>query len=252
MSTETLTRSFNALRAGVGRYTPPMSDFPVMLNLRGRRCVVVGGGPVAARRAAALQEAGAAVTVVAPDVYEGVQRPGVEVRRRAYETGDLEGAFLVVIATDDGAVNERVARDARAAGLLVNRADDPGKSDFTVPAHARHGAITLAVHTGGVSASAAAAIRRELSRALDADWARLLEVAGPYRGQIQARYADAPARRRDRLRRLTDAEAMGILKRQGPEALRHHCERLLAPGTPPPSPAPPEPPDSPKPPELPE
>lgn len=202
-----------------------MPDLPIMLNVRGRRCVVIGGGPVALRRAGALLEAGAAVTVIAPDLDPAFGDRPVTAIRRAYQPGDLDGAWLAVLAADDPRVNRAAADEARRVGALVNRPDDPDAGDFTVPAHARHGPLTLAVHSGGVSSSAAGRIRRELSDALDPDWPRLLELAAPYRPLIQQRFAD-PHQRRDRLHRLTDADAMAMLKARGDEALRRYLEAL--------------------------
>lgn len=134
----------------------------------------------------------------------------------------------MVIATNDGATNARIARDARDAGVLANRADAPDAGDLSIPAHAHHGPITLAVHTGGISAAAAAAIRRELSGAMDADWPRLLELVAPYRSKIQAAFTDG-SHRTDRLTRLADADAMDTLKQHGPDALLARCESLLNP-----------------------
>src|SRR5690606_17925770 len=104
--------------------TPP--PLPVMLRLDGWRCVVVGGGSVALRRAVTLQGCGGRVTLMAPRFDPAVEALGGVTRiRRAYRGGDLRGARLVVIATDDPGANEQVAQDAAALGVLVNRADDP-------------------------------------------------------------------------------------------------------------------------------
>lgn len=207
-----------------------MPPLPVMLNLQGKRCVVVGGGPVALRRAGALLDSGGAVTVIAPVVEPELDALPIELHRRPYQAGDLSGAFVVVIATDDPKVNEAVARDAHAAGVLVNRADNPDAGDFTIPAHAHHGPITLAVHTGGASASASATIRKTLSDALDPDWPRLVELAAGFRPIIQQRYPD-PAQRRERLMKLADPQAMAILKGRGKDALLEYYRGLAGPNT---------------------
>lgn len=203
--------------------------------------MIVGGGQVALRRAQALIDAGAHVTVIAPEPDAKLALLAVELHSRPYRQGDLDGASLVVIASDDPQVNQSAARDAHKAGALVNRADDPPAGDFTVPAHAHHGLVTLAVHTGGVSAGAAAAIRRELSEALDHDWPRLIKAAGGFRSIIQKRYTN-PDQRRSRLLQLTDAHAMAILKEKGEPALLDFFRGLVEPtpdaASPQPSPGP--------------
>ncbi len=199
-----------------------------MLKLDGRRCVVIGGGGVALRRARALLESGAAVTIIAPGVEPELAALPVAKVLRPYQPGDLAGAFLVVIATDDPVTNEAAAREARALQALVNRADEPEAGDLTIPAHGRRGPITVAVHTSGISARAAAEIRDHCLQAIDPDWPRLLAAVAPFRTRIQEAVAD-PAQRRDRLLRLTDAQAMQALKSGGDAALKSHCATLLEP-----------------------
>ena len=89
-----------------------MPDLSVILRVQGRRCVVVGGGPVARRRTESLLQADALITVIAPQVEQRLECLSVQIERRPYREGDLEGAILAVVATDDPAVNEKVADDA--------------------------------------------------------------------------------------------------------------------------------------------
>ncbi|MCE9590884.1 MAG: bifunctional precorrin-2 dehydrogenase/sirohydrochlorin ferrochelatase [Planctomycetes bacterium] len=203
-----------------------MPDLPVMLRISGRRCVVIGGGRVARRRAAALLDAGGDVTVIAPTIDPDLVSLKVKLEQRPYRNGDLAGAVLVVVATDDPAVNRLAADEARRVGVLVNRADDPESGDISIPAHAHHGPITLAVHTSGGSATASALIRRQMSDALDPDWPRLIELVSPYRSKVQAGFKDT-AQRTARLARLADADALAVLKRDGTQALLARCEDLL-------------------------
>ncbi|MDU7476664.1 MAG: NAD(P)-dependent oxidoreductase, partial [Paenibacillus macerans] len=101
---------------------------PVMLNLEGRRCVIVGGGTVAARKAAALTEAGAVVTVISPGVTAWLQdrvREGeIAWLAREYREGDLKGAFLVFAATDSRQVNDSIVKEAEMLGIPVNDTAD--------------------------------------------------------------------------------------------------------------------------------
>jgi len=96
--------------------------YPVCLDVKGKRCVVVGGGEVAERKALSLVEVGARVVVISPDLAPGLWRMRDEGRlvhmARPYQEGDLSGAFLAIAATDDEATNEAVSTEARRRGIL--------------------------------------------------------------------------------------------------------------------------------------
>jgi hypothetical protein len=120
-----------------------MGYYPMCLDMAGRPCLVVGGGPPAERKVVGLLQAGARLTVVSPRVTPQLDdwaREGrIRLIRRRYEASDLAGQSLVFVATDDGVVNAEVARDARAAGVLINAADDLAHCDFILPAMLRRG-----------------------------------------------------------------------------------------------------------------
>jgi len=128
-------------------------DYPLTLDVAGRRTLVVGGGPVAARRATGLVTAGARVVVVAPDVCEElrdlVDAGQVEWAARDYETDDLAGAWLAHTATGDRATDDLVAAHAEAERVWCVRADDASLSAAWTPAVARSGSVTVAVTAGG-------------------------------------------------------------------------------------------------------
>jgi uroporphyrin-III C-methyltransferase/precorrin-2 dehydrogenase/sirohydrochlorin ferrochelatase len=125
------------------------AGYPVEIDLVGRLAVVVGGGAVALRRARALIEAGARVTVIAPEVTSELAALPVTLRRRRYRDGDLTGAWLAHAATDDPAVNAAVAAEAERERIWCVRADDGAASAARTPAVTRHGDITVAVTSGG-------------------------------------------------------------------------------------------------------
>jgi precorrin-2 dehydrogenase / sirohydrochlorin ferrochelatase len=143
------------------------------LDLRDRRCLVVGGGSVGVEKAGGLVDCGARVTVVAPEADEGVHALPVEWRPRRYRERDLAGMFLVVAATSDRLVNERVHSDAEARGLLCNVADDPELCNFILPAVHREGPIAVAVSTGGASPALAKRIRDDVAAMLGPEHAEL-------------------------------------------------------------------------------
>jgi precorrin-2 dehydrogenase/sirohydrochlorin ferrochelatase len=136
---------------------------------------VIGGGAVATRKARKLLQAGAEVAVVSPAVLPELESMGVEISRRPYEYGDLEGADLAFAATDSREVNAAVAREAGERGVRVNVADRPSEGDFAVPSTLRRGGLQVAVSTGGASPTLARRIREELEATFGPEWAGVVE-----------------------------------------------------------------------------
>ena len=131
-------------------HRPAPGGYPVVLELTGRSCLVVGGGPVGARRARGLAAAGALVTVVAPRTVAAIDDdPVLVVERRPYRPGEAAGFHLVVTATGDPDVDRVVVGDAVAAGVLVGSADRTVPGTIQLPAVHRDGPVTVAVSTGG-------------------------------------------------------------------------------------------------------
>lgn len=118
--------------------------------------LVVGGGAVAQRRLPALLESGADVTVVAPEVAAGIESLGVRCELRPYESSDVDGAWFVLAATDDPAVNALVAADAERQRIFCVRADEASDGTAWTPAVGRHDNVTVAVHAGRDPVRAAA------------------------------------------------------------------------------------------------
>jgi uroporphyrin-III C-methyltransferase / precorrin-2 dehydrogenase / sirohydrochlorin ferrochelatase len=133
-----------------------VTGYPLLLDLAGRRAVVVGGGRVALRRARGLLAAGAVVHVIAPEVLPELAGLGVAVHQRPYADGDLAGAWLAQACTGDPVVNAAVAAEAERRQVWCVRADAAGGGTASTPAVARAGGLTVAVSAGGDPARAAA------------------------------------------------------------------------------------------------
>ncbi len=164
-------------------------SYLVNLSLRGRTAVVIGGGRIAARKAHDLREAGAEVTVVAPEICPEIGQMGSKLLRRPYLTSDLDGAFLAVAATDDEQLNARVSREARQKGVLVNVVDRPALCTFILPAVVRRGDLTIAVSTEGQCPALSSVLREELEQRFGPEWGRLVEFFGALRREMMARGA---------------------------------------------------------------
>jgi len=143
---------------------------PVFMVGSSLRCLVVGGGIVAQRKAESLLGAGATITLVSPEVTPRLsalaKRGAIEWEAQKYRRAHLKKATLVVGATNDPAVNERVFLDACKAGLPVNVVDDPAHCTFIVPSVFTKGPIQIAVSTGGAAPMLAAKLRREIEKTI--------------------------------------------------------------------------------------
>jgi precorrin-2 dehydrogenase/sirohydrochlorin ferrochelatase len=157
-----------------------MRYYPIGLDILDRRCLVVGGGEVGQRKAERLLECGARVTVVGRELtpgLEGLVREGRIGHIAAdYAEDHLEGAFLVIGATDDRAVNDRIFRDARRRRVLANIVDAPGRCDFILPALCRQGELVITVATGGRSPALAKKLRQELEERYGPEYETLLKI----------------------------------------------------------------------------
>jgi len=174
--------------------------YPASLKVEGRKCVVVGTGRVGLRKARALVKCGARVIVIGRHEREdatAIHDVGlVELKEGSYTASDLEGAFVVVAATDEGEFNRLVARDARAAGALVNVVDDPEHGDFIAPATVRRGGLALSVSTGGASPTLASKIRRRLEDDFGPEYSTLVDLLRRIRPLVLDSNLDEVTRRR--------------------------------------------------------
>jgi precorrin-2 dehydrogenase/sirohydrochlorin ferrochelatase len=207
--------------------------YPVFLNLRGRKAVVVGGGRVAGRKISALLKAGADVTVISPSLTPGLQkalsRRKIVHLSRSYRRGDLKGAFLVIAATDSPETNREVANDAPA---LVNVVDVPSECNFIAPSVVRRGPLLLAVSTSGTSPAFARTLRKELEKSYGPEVSEYLRFVK----QIRAKAMTAiphKAKREAFLKGLASEEVLKSLRRRGAETVKEtvlgRMKRLAAP-----------------------
>src|SRR5438067_2904964 len=139
-----------------------MRHYPVFLDLKDRPVLVVGAGKVALRKTRGLLEAGARVTVVAPDLLPDFERLPVRLVRRPFRASDLGGAVLVFAATADRLTNHRIGIAAKGRGIFANIADSAAECDFVVPARVQRGDVHIAISTGGRSPRVSAELRRKL------------------------------------------------------------------------------------------
>ena len=175
-----------------------MDYLPIFLRLTDRPCAVIGGGDVAARKAGLLLDAGARVTVTAPQLCEtlaGLAGSGrITHRAREFDVSALEGATIVIAATDDRAVNAEVSRLAQVRRIPVNVVDDPELCSFILPAIVDRSPVVIAVSTGGSTPVLARLLRARLETLIPAAYGDLAKLAQRFRDRVKSALPQ-PARR---------------------------------------------------------
>ncbi len=207
-----------------------MQTFPIFLTLHDRAALVVGGGEAAARKVELLLASGARVNLIADTVVGEIAQMIADARiswaGRAFDDADLADMALVIVATDDEALQARVSGAARRRCLPVNVVDRPLLSSFIMPAIVDRAPVTIAISTGGAAPALARRLRAEIERAMPAAVGRLARFAEIFREQVR-RTLERP---RDR-RRFWDrvfAGRIGELALAGDEiAARRELIRLL-------------------------
>ena len=165
--------------------------YPVFLNLKGKKTVVVGGGMVAQRKIETLLEHEAAVYVISkaltPSLDREVKAGRIKLVGEEFHESHLDGAFLVIAATDDIDLNRRVSRTAQERGLLINAVDQPDDCNFIVPSSLKRGALRIAVSTSGKSPAMARKVREDLEKHFGDEYESFLNLMGRMRQEILAR-----------------------------------------------------------------
>jgi precorrin-2 dehydrogenase/sirohydrochlorin ferrochelatase len=185
--------------------------YPVNLVLKGRRCLVVGGGKVALDKVRPLVRAGAKIRVVSPEFAAGLKKMrGIRRIRRTFRNGDLRGAFLVIAATDDAALNHRISKLCRARDILVNVIDDPKRCSFHSVSMIRRGDVAVTVSTGGRAPGLAKSLRLELERYYPKSLTQLLNSVSRTRRRLQRRGASM-----ETLRKASDPQVLAAWRKGG-------------------------------------
>jgi siroheme synthase-like protein len=204
--------------------------YPAFLDLRGRKCLVVGGGVVAERKAESLLECGARVKVVTREASHGLaelaRRGSLELDLRDYKSEDLSEIFLAIAATDDPAVQTRIGGEAKERGLLVNVVDDPANCTFIVPAVARRGELSIAISTGGRSPALAARIREKLEGQFGPEYGEWVDLLGQLRETLAARFPD-PEERKAAWYRVVDSNCVELIRRGERDLMQKHLAECI-------------------------
>lgn len=208
-----------------------MEVYPVFLTgLQRRRCLVLGGGAEAERKVRGLLDARASITVISAALTAQLRHwhetATIEWVPRDYQTGDLQGAFLVMACGSDQDVNQRIWAEAQAVGALINSVDDVAHSNFIAGSVVRQGALILAISTSGCAPALAVRLRERFERDFGPEYAAFLELMRELRASLPIRDADFEARRA-RWYRLIDADILDLLREGKTELARQRAWAMM-------------------------
>jgi len=165
-----------------------MRYYPVNLDIRNRKCLVVGGGDVGTRKVITLLDCGAIVVVVSPEVTEKIAELSnkglIKLERRGFKPTDLDQIFLVIGATDNPELNREIHAGAERLGMLCNIADRPEVCNFILPAIVNRGDLIIAISTSGKSPAFAKKMRKDLEKEFGTEYADFLTLMGGIRTKL--------------------------------------------------------------------
>ncbi|MBW2087748.1 MAG: bifunctional precorrin-2 dehydrogenase/sirohydrochlorin ferrochelatase [Deltaproteobacteria bacterium] len=165
-----------------------MRYYPVNLDIRNRKCLVVGGGSVGTRKVMTLLDCGAKVTVVSNEVTRQLLKladsGSIVLKKRPFQISDLDKMFLVIGATDNPELNLQIHTQAEQVGMLCNIADRPEVCNFILPAIVNRGDLIIAISTSGKSPAFAKMMRKNLEKEFGTEYAELLQLMGGIRNKL--------------------------------------------------------------------
>jgi len=204
--------------------------YPVYIEMRDQPCVVIGGGKIAEGKVDGLLAVEAKVTIIAPQLTPRLQDLAAQNRvrylSRAFQPGDLAGAFMVICATDQQDINHQVWQEATANHQLVNVVDDTPRCNFIAPSILRKGDLTIAISTSGKAPALAVRLKERLQREIGPEYGRFLELAGELREPL-ARHIPNFETRKALWYELVDSGILDVLARGDEAAAREIISRVV-------------------------
>lgn len=200
---------------------------PISLDVKRKRCLVVGGGPVAARKVRSLLECGAHVVVVSPHLCDDFEtlRPHIEYSMRLFHSEDCANCLLIFACTSSREVNEKIAVVAQDCGVLCNVADDSAPSDFANMATVRRGEITVAISTDGGSPALSKHLKANIEKVIGDEYAQLLKLMSERRAKIE--YSNAQTERANKWRSILRSDVLDLLRNGETDAASKRVDEIL-------------------------
>ena len=210
-----------------------MRYYPIHLDIKNRKCLVVGGGAVGTRKVNTLLECGARVSVVSPEPSQQLTKlaadGSITLKRRAYRSADLKGTFLVIGATDDENLNQQISYDAAQSNILCNIADRPEACNFILPSIVRRGDLAITISTSGKSPALAKQLRQKLETQFGQEYAEFLLLMGAIRKKL-LNQTHEPEAHKDLFNSLIDSDLIQLIQSGKKEEINSLLYKILGRG----------------------
>lgn len=191
-----------------------MSYFPLFMELKDRDCLVVGGGRVAWRKVKVLMDFGARVSVVAPEIISEIGELGPDqLLEREFLDDDVWGRILVVAATDDETLNQRISRLCQARSIPVNVVDQIQDCSFIFPAYVKRGEVVAAFSSGGQSPVMTQYLKSQIKPVMTEELGELAACLGSLRDVVHSSVQTETARKH----LYEELLQLGLQKGENPE-----------------------------------
>ena len=175
-----------------------MTYYSLLLNLKNKKCLVIGGGRVAERKVRSLLKAEALIRVISPTLTKGLSQLRGKKRilytKSAYKKRFIKDSFLVIAATSDKNTNSKLSLDAQSLGILTNVVDSPQESNFIVPASLQKKDLIISISTSGKAPALSKRIRKDLNKLLVPDYAKFLSILEDIRSDLKLRCSEPKLR----------------------------------------------------------
>ena len=192
-----------------------MRYYPVHLDIQNRNCLVVGGGSVGTRKVITLLDCGANVTVISPAVLHQLRdfatSGSIKLRERPYQSGDLDGMFLVIGATDDEELNRQISKEADRLNTLCNIADRPEVCNFILPSIVQRDDLVITISTSGRSPAMAKKLRKTLESQFGKEYGVFLKLMGAIRKKLLST-SHKPEAHKHLFEQLIAADLIGMIR----------------------------------------
>jgi precorrin-2 dehydrogenase/sirohydrochlorin ferrochelatase len=195
-----------------------MAVFPMFVDLRAKKCIIVGGGEIASRKAEILLKFEPKLTIIAPEINDRLKelshQDKLDILIKEYSERDMESACLAVAATSSLEVNARVYQDALRKNVPVNVVDDPQKCTFLFPSVVLRGDLSIGISTSGTYPALSKKVRKIAEEVFHEEYSEILKLLSAYRLKLRASSLDRKQREKRLVKVLEELYDNGDISAQ--------------------------------------